>query len=143
MTALTLDGVKSALIAAGFEVFRAKGDTIQLAQRVRSHLMDAGVAVQVTEQVVISFVVRTQKADFPSESQDELFARVRAAVSGDANDRGFAEASAASRELFDPGDSTRVLDLWHELTFSKAASDLAALEADLRWALAQPKYVGP
>jgi hypothetical protein len=139
----TLDGVRNALVGAGFEVFRAGDDTIQLAQRVRSHLMDAGVSVQVTEHAVLSFVVRTQRVDFPSATPAELFERIRAAVGGEATQHGFAESHAASRELLDPGDATRVLDLWHELTFSKPMSDEAALLADLRWALALPKYVGP
>lgn len=143
MTVFTLDGVKNALLDAGFEVFRAKGDTIELAQRVRSHLMDAGVAVRVTEHAVVSFVVRTQRADFPSATADELFDRVRAAISDDATKQGFAEAAASSRELLDPGDATRVLDLWHELTFCKSCADVTTLVADLQWALSQPKYVGP
>ncbi len=138
---LTFEAVKTAILDAGFELLRAKGETIQLAERVRSHLMDAGVCVQVGSGVSVSVVIRSQRSDFPSASADEIFGKVRAAVENLARANGFTECNAGSRQLQDPGDDTRVLDEWYELTYSKACTDLAALVQDLQWALRLPKCI--
>ncbi len=138
---LTFDKVKAAVLDAGFEVLRAKPDTIQLAARVRSHLMDAGVRVKVADGVTISVVVRGQRSDFPAATGDEIFEAVRASAAHGASARGFAEEAAVCRTLHDPVDDTRVLDVWYELTFSKPCGDLATLMQDLEWALTMPKCV--
>ncbi|HEX7481415.1 MAG TPA: hypothetical protein VF331_26670 [Polyangiales bacterium] len=141
MSELTFDAVKAAVLEAGFEVLRAKGETIQLAERVRSHLMDAGVSVQVADALQVSVVVRSQRSDFPAASTEEIFHKVRHAVDPVAHAHGFLESSSQSRQLHDPGDSAHVLDVWYELTYTKPCSDLAALVLDLQWALSLPKCV--
>jgi hypothetical protein len=141
VTVLDFEVVKTAVLEAGFEVFRAKGDTIQLAERVRSHLMDAHVAVRIADAATISFIVRSQRSDFPGDDSEELFARVRRAVADKARQNGFEESAAASRAINDPVDDGRVLDVWHELTFSKSTQDLKQLVADLQCALDMPKCV--
>ncbi len=141
MSILTFDVVKKAVLDAGFEMFRAKGSTIQLAERVRSHLMDAQVSVHVADAITVSFIVRSQRSDFPTDGENDLFARVRRGVEGRATTHGFRESSATSRTLHDPVDASRVLDVWHELTFSKSTTDLTTLIADLRCALTMPKCV--
>jgi hypothetical protein len=142
VTALTLDVVKTAILDAGFEVFRTKEDTIQLAERVRSHLMDAGIRVRVHDGVsTVLVTVRSQRSDFPAASQDDLFSIVRAGVGSDASSRGFAEVDARPREIQDPVDASRVLDVWYEVTFGKPIASTSALLDDVQWALRLPKCV--
>lgn len=143
MSTLTVDVVKKALLDAGFEVFRAKGETIQLAERVRSHLMDANVAVCVGGSATVSFTVRGQRSDYPTDTDEALFQRIRGATADKARARAFAESGAASRQIQDPVDETRVLDVWHELTFSKPTTQLDELVADVQFALSLPKCVTP
>jgi hypothetical protein len=141
VSALTFDAVKTAVLEAGFEVLRAKGETLQLAERVRSHLMDAGVSVRVSESVSVSVVVRSQRSDFPAASADEIFGKVRSGVEPLALAHGFVESGSHSRQLQDPVDETRVLDEWYELTYTKPCDDIATLVQDIAWALRLPKCV--
>lgn len=139
-TPITLDGVRSALLEAGLEVFRVEEQAVHLAQRVRSHLMDAGVRVRCARQLAVDVTVRAQRSDFPSEAPDALFARVRAAVSDDAAAQGFIESDARPREIRDPVDNSRLLDVWYELTFSKDTTRESLVD-DVRWALRLGKCV--
>ncbi|HKU44613.1 MAG TPA: hypothetical protein VJR89_40915 [Polyangiales bacterium] len=139
-TLVTLEGVRSALLEAGLEVFRVEDQSVHLAERVRSHLMDAGVRVRCERQLGVEVTVRAQRSDFPSDAADALFARVRSAVAGSAEAHGFAESAATPREIRDPVDDSRLLDVWYELTFSKHASRESLVE-DVRWALRLPKCV--
>jgi hypothetical protein len=142
VTTLTLDVVKTAILDAGLEVFRTKEDTIQLAERVRSHLMDAGIRVRVQDGVsTVLVTVRSQRSDFPAASQDDLFSKVRAGVGHDALARGFSEIDAKPREIQDPVDDTRVLDVWYEVTFGKPIASTSALVDDVQWAMRLPKCV--
>jgi hypothetical protein len=144
VSALSFERVRKAVLDAGFEVFRAKDDTIQLAERVRSHLMDANVSVRFSAgdgHATIAFVVRAQHSDYPNDGDDELLARVRNAIASQARQRGFAESGASSRSICDPSDASRVLDTWHELTFSKTTSDLSVLVGDAQYALKISKCV--
>lgn len=137
----TLDSVRARLLESGLEVFRAQGQTVHLAERVRSHLMDAGVSVRVADALAAEVTVRAQSSDFPVDPADALFARVRTAMAELARSRGFEETSARAREIRDPVDDTRLLDVWYELTFTKQASELDGLVDDLRWALRLPKCI--
>lgn len=139
-TPAPLDSVRSALLEAGLEVFRVEGQAVHLAERVRSHLMDAGVRVRCEQQLGVDVTVRAQRSDFPSDAADALFARVRAAVASSATAKGFHESAAREREIRDPVDASRLLDVWYELTFSNEASQ-ASLVDDVRWALRLPKCV--
>jgi hypothetical protein len=137
----TLDSVRVRLLESGLEVFRVQGQSVLLAERVRSHLMDAGVSVRVARELSADVTVRAQSSDFPTESADALFGRVRGAVFELAQSRGFREASAEAREIRDPVDDTRLLDVWYELTFTKNASEIDGLIDDVRWALRLPKCI--
>lgn len=143
MSILTVDLVKKALLDAGFEVFRQKGEMIELAERVRSHLMDARVCVRAGDQATLSFIVRGQRSDFPSDDDTAAFDRIRRAVVDDARAHGFTESAACSRTIHDPMDASVALDVWHELTFSKAASNLTELATDVEYALSLRKCVTP
>jgi hypothetical protein len=139
-TAMTLESVRNALLEAGLEVFRVEEQAVHLAERVRSHLMDAGVRVRCARELSVDVTVRAQRSDFPSDATDALFARVRAEVSDGAAARGFIESDASPREIRDPVDDSRLLDVWYELTFSKDTTREALVD-DVRWALRVPKCV--
>lgn len=133
--------IKKALIAAGFEYYRTKGDVVHVAERVRENLlMDSGIFIHAGRGSV-GFVVRAQHTDFPHEDDDQLFRRARAlAVSALA--RGYREVEATTRPIFDPGDDQRRIDTWYEILFERDAADLAAALEEVRFALTFPKSAG-
>ena len=139
MSKADLQSVKKALVDAGLEIYRAQGQEVQVAERVRLHLMDSGVRVQL-EPLAVSFTCRSQRSDFPNVAPTDLFEKVRAKVGTDATARGFVEAKASTTEVKDPVDGAKVLDVWHEVTYAKE-TDVATLVDEVRWALAVDKYV--
>jgi hypothetical protein len=131
--------VKRALIDAGFEVFRTRGDEIALAERPRENLiMDSGVRLRVADPFEVRVVLRAQKADFPSEEDAQLFERVRR-LAGATLAAGFVEVNACVTRMTDPGDPDRVLDTFYEITFSKSAPALPEAFAELKIALGVEK----
>lgn len=140
---LTLEALSHAVIAAGLEIYRAERAEIRIAQRVRMHLMDSGVTVLLTPAPRVCVTVRAQRSDFPTESATELLSRVRDALRTATAERGFAEADAQSRDIENPADTEDVLDVWHELTYSKPFGDATTMIAEVRWALAVPKCIDP
>jgi len=153
VSALTFEGLRDAVLQAGLEIYRATPSEIVIAERVRMHLMDSGVAVAVFDPeraavgarsaLSVTLTVRGQRSDFPEAAPDELFERVRRAVLPATNPRGFAEVANATREVTDPVDHEHVLDVWHELTFAKNVDAIEALIEDVRWALTLPKCIDP
>ena len=141
MTEFTEERVKQAILDAGLEIYRAKDGRIQLAERVRLHLMDSGVAVDLQGDAAVYLTVRSQRSDFPTASADDLFAKVRERTREVARERGFEEIDASTRSLTDPVEKSHVLDIWHELTYRKPAGTLDGLLDDVRWALELPKCV--
>ncbi len=83
--AATVAEIKKALVAAGLEIYRTRGQVITLADRVRENLlMDAGAFVGVGEALRVGLVIRAQASDFPGEAEAQLFERARAvAARGD------------------------------------------------------------
>lgn len=144
--------IKKALQAAGFEVYRTRGDVVHLAERVRENLlMDAGVFVRVSdvsdvsgaaEPLRVGFVLRAQRSDFPNEPEEGLFARARSLAEA-ARDRGYREAGAEVRRVLDPGDSERTLDVWCEVEVEKMVSDLEAALEEARFALSLERAAVP
>ena len=143
MSSLTLADVKRAMVGAGLEIYRASGSEVRVAERVRMHLMDSGVTVSVAQGTCVQVTVRSQRSDFPTGRADELYELVRRAVKSTAEDRGFRESAASSREITDPVDTSSVLDVWHELTFAKDVDRIDTLIEDVQWALRLPKCVTP
>lgn len=136
--------VKERLVGAGIEVYRTRRDEIHVAERVRLHIMDSGIRVQVGEELRISFTARSQRSDFPEGSSDtELFERVRETIGPTAAQRGYEESWSGTTEVTDPIDETRVLDVWHEVTWTKPAADEASAIDEVRWVLALERYVPP
>jgi hypothetical protein len=138
---MTLDRVKQAMLDAGLEVYRVEDGEIRLAERVRMHLMDSGVAVCAQGAAHVKLTIRSQRSDFPATSPDELFRMVRDAMQATVETRGFREVLATARDITDPVDESHVLDVWHEVTFNKEVPGLEALIDDVRWALDVPKCI--
>ena len=134
--------VKKALVDAGVEIYRTRNEEVQVAERVRLHIMDSGIRVSLADGPRVVFVARSQRSDFPNEAPDELFTRVRTRVGAAAGQRGYTEARAATTEVKDPIDPAKVLDVWHEVTYAKAVDDLESVVEEVRWALALDKYIG-
>ena len=131
--------VKKALIEAGFEIFRTRGDEIVLAERPRENLiLDSGVRVRTGASLEIRIVARAQKADFPNDEDEHLFARARAAAAR-ATAAGFIEVDASTMRVNDPGDASRTLDTFYEVTFAKAAATLPDAVTEVRFALSLEK----
>jgi len=134
--------LKKALVDAGFEIYRTNEDEIQLAERIRLHIMDSGVRVRTGPNLTIEFTARSQRSDFPNADADELFDRVRAVVGGPAHERGFREKAYATVNVTDPVNDARILDVWHEVTYLKSTEALPDFLEEVRWALGVEKYVG-
>ena len=130
--------IKKALLSAGFEVYRTRGDLVHVAERVRENLiMDSGIRVRASEPAV-QFVVRAQRADFPGDPDDTLFDRARDLAKG-ALGRGYAEIEAQVTRVSDPGDAARTLDTWCEVSFEKRVDDVARAMDEVRFALSVEK----
>ena len=140
MPALTPSELKKALTAEGFEIYRTTGDRILLADRVRDNLiMDSGVSVRADAAgYSVVGIVRLQKSDFPSESDEQLYARARR-LGEPAVARGYTEVSTIAVPVADPGDATRTLDVWYEVAFERTVPDGEDLYAELRELLKLPK----
>jgi hypothetical protein len=133
--------IKKALQAAGFEIYRTRGDAVHVAERVRENLlMDSGVFVD--EKISVGFAVRAQKSDFPNDADDKLFERARAlGVAALAN--GYVEASAEIRTVVDPGDPSRTIDRWCEVVYKKGVDAIDAALDEVRFALTLEKAAAP
>ena len=133
--------VKATLEEAGIEVYRTSKGEIQIAERVRLHIMDSGVRVAVSEEgLVVVFTARSQRSDFPTRPTEDLFAIVRARVGAQAGERGYEEGEPSVHEVLDPMDETKILDVWHEIPFRRATA-ASELVDEVRWALQVEKYV--
>jgi hypothetical protein len=131
--------LKKALVEAGLEVFRTRGDEIVLAERPRENLiMDSGVRLRAGDPLEVRLVLRVQKADFPNEDDGTLFERVRR-LGAQAIGLGFAEVGTSVTRVTDPGDPERTLDTFYEVTYSKPAGALADALVELKIALGLPK----
>lgn len=148
--------LKADLTSAGIEVYRTKKTEIHIAERIRLHIMDSGIRLQILdtgageespvsspsgERLRVLFTARTQKSDFPDTAAPTLFEKVRSAIGTAAAARGFAEESSGTVEVKDPMDESRVLDVWHEVTYQKDAADTNAALDEIRWALELERYV--
>ncbi|MCB9593183.1 MAG: hypothetical protein H6719_10660 [Sandaracinaceae bacterium] len=127
---------------AGLEIYRTKPSELEIAERVRLHIMDSGVRVRNNLSVV--FTGRTQRSDFGAGiSTEQLFERVRDAIGQQAQDRGYVEEAAHLVEVKDPMDDQRVLDTWHEVVYVKEAGHVDGVVEEVRWALSVEKFVAP
>ncbi len=135
--------IKKALLDAGFEVFRARGEEIVIAERPRENLiMDSGVRLRLGEgastALEVRVVLRAHKTDFPGDEEAHLFDRVRKLAEGAVSD-GFAEVGTAVTRVPDPGDAERTLDTHYEITYAKRTSRLDDAVIELKYALGLEK----
>jgi hypothetical protein len=138
-TPLTPPQLKKALIEAGFEVFRTRGDEVVLAERPRENLiMDSGVRLKAGSPLQIRVVMRAQKADYPNDDEPRLFERVRD-LAANALKEGFVEVDATVSKVTDPGDASRTLDTFYEIVFAKEAGTLDVAVTGLKFALGLEK----
>ena len=133
--------IKAALEEAGVEVFREDDSGLFIAERVRLHLMDSGVRVCADETPRVEFTARCQESDHGSGSQIDLLDFVRSTIGSAAMERGFAEASTCRREIRDPMDDGRVLDVWYQVTYAIPVPSPHAVVQAVRWALDIDKCV--
>lgn len=132
--------IKKALKEAGLEVYRTRGEAVHLAERVRENLlMDAQIFVRggvggEGSAASVGFVVRAQRTDFPNDGEEHLFDRARK-LGEPAVARGYAEFDSQVRQILDPGDGERTIDVWCEVSFEKAVPDLDAAVIEARFAL--------
>jgi hypothetical protein len=125
--------IRKALLAAGFELYRTQGDQVQIADRVRDNLiMDSGVSVSTA--LIVKFVVRSQRSDFPNDATAKLFERARALAAA-ALARGYVETSAVTNPMHDPVDPSRTLDTWYEIWFERTVTTLDEAMAEVGFAL--------
>ena len=134
--------MKAELVAAGIEVYRTRADEVQVAERVRLHIMDSGIRVQVAEPACVTFTVRQQRSEFPDAAPESLLERARREVGTIATGRGYAETHAGSVEVMDPMDPARVLDVWHEVSYRKPVDGPAMAVDEVRWALSIERFLG-
>jgi hypothetical protein len=133
--------IKKALQAAGFEIYRTRGNTVHVAERVRENLlMDSGAFVD--ENLEVGFVVRAQKTDFPNDGDESLFDRARK-LGAPALERGYVEQTAEIRTVVDPGDAGRAIDRWCEVAYKKATPSIEAAIEELRFVLTLEKAAAP
>ena len=143
MSPSTPSELKKLLLAEGFEVYRTQSDQIVLADRVRDNLiMDSGVAARLGDIPRVRFTVRAQGSDFPTDSTDQILDRARQ-LAGDAVTRGYQEVAANSVPVQDPGDSSQILDVWHEVAFEKSLENDVELITELRYAISLEKTAAP
>lgn len=140
---LTIQDIQQALADAGVEIYRTGAQELQIAERVRLHIMDSGVRVVLNGELVVQFTARTQRSDAPSAHSEDLFRRVREEVGEQAGSRGYQESHAEIVEVKDPVNNARVLDVWHEVTYRKPLAAAADAVSEVRWALELEKYVRP
>ncbi len=140
---LSIQSIQQALASAGVEIYRTDEQELQIAERIRLHIMDSGVRVVLRDGLAVQFTARTQRSDAPSAQPEELFRRVREEVGERAGSRGYLEANAEVVEVKDPVDEARVLDVWHEVTYRKSIEEPSEAVSEVRWALDLEKYVQP
>ena len=127
--------LKKLLIEQGFEVYRTIGNRVLLAERVRDNLiMDSNVSALTGESLAARLTVRAQQADFHGDIESQLFARA-AEVAKPAIERGYKEVDRTVVPIVDPGDKTRTLDTWYEISVQRPVDTMPALVEERRFLL--------
>jgi hypothetical protein len=140
VSATSVKALRAALVEAGLEVFRVRGDEVHLAERQNLHLMDSGIRVHASESIVVTVTARAQRSDSPTLADERLFSAARAALRPLVA-QGFAESTAAERALRSVSDESRILDVWFEVTVSRAFDNVASAIEAARRALEVDRYV--
>ena len=136
-----MNEIERALQEAGVEVYNTEGNEVQIAERVRLHLMDSGIRVSVDSDLCVRFTAHAQQSDAPNADAAMLLSVVRDSIGQGAADRGYIEASAVTMQIKDPVNESHVLDTWHEVTYEKRVQSPSDAVVEVRWALDVEKYV--
>ena len=143
----SIQELKRALVQAGLEIYRTRPDAVHLAERPRDNqILDAGISVRPAgsdDRLEVRVVLRAQRSDFPSDTKEIAWDRVRETAKAELLVGGHAYVEHEARELpmLDPGDKSKTLDVWYEIVFSTIVPDLAAAIAEVRRVLVVEKYV--
>ncbi len=142
MSGSDLQAVKTKLISAGLEIYRTRESEIEIAERVRLHIMDSGIRVR--GDFAVTFTARAQRSDFGGGvSSDQLFDRVRSTVGQGAVERGYTEETARTVDVTDPMDDAKILDTWYEVVYAIGTTDPDGAVEEVQWALRLDKSVTP
>ncbi|MBI2893982.1 MAG: hypothetical protein HYY06_10555 [Deltaproteobacteria bacterium] len=141
MSELSLPSVKSGLVEAGIEIYCVRGVVVEVAERIRLHLMDSGIRVVTGNEPEVRFTARAQRSENQSLPPPSQFDKVRSVVGALAEQNGWAEIEATPTDVRDPVDKSKILDVWYEITFAKRVASLAEATDAVRWALGVEKYV--
>ena len=134
MPNLTPLQLKRALIDAGFIIFRTLADEVVVAERVRENLiMDSGIRLRCAPELAVRVFIRIQRGNFPGEDDTKLYERARTA-GAPALEEDFTEVAHQLSHVTDPGDSTRTLDTFYEVVYSRDAESLDAAIEGVRFA---------
>jgi hypothetical protein len=149
---LTSSDIKRALRDAGLEVYRAQGNSIHVAERVRENLiLDSGIRIVIdhgeadeagpaSHRLVVTFVAEAPRSQFPSDERDALFERARR-LGSRAIGRGFVEDQERVSPVEDPSDAARVLDERFQVAFTKQVGSIEAALEEVRFALSLSRSV--
>lgn len=144
----SIQELKKTLVAAGLEIFRTRPDAVHLAERPRpNQILDAGISVRPAgpehgpDSFELRVVLRCQRSDFPRESPEQLWSRVRQSAHQDITAEGYAEIEHRELPVADPGDKSRTLDVWYELVFSRVLGDLPTAIEEAKRILPVEKFV--
>ena len=136
LNAHSLRQIAGALTASGVEIFAEGERELQIAERVRMHLMDSGVRVRLHGACAeIVFTATASRNEHPTMEPSDLLERLRDQVGTAAEARGYRELRPTEIEALDPLDSSRVLDVFHGLEYVLLVSDAAQLGEEVRWAV--------
>jgi hypothetical protein len=131
----SLADLKKALVTSGFELYRMRGDELQVADRVRDNLiMDSGVSVRVGGTLCVKIVFRAQLSDFAGDAAPALFDKARA-MGFDAMRRGYLEAGTLTSPVHDPVEPTHTLDTWYEVWYEKVVGSVEEAMAEVGFAI--------
>ena len=135
MTHLNPKEIKQRIVAAGLEVYRTTGQEVVIAERVRDNLiLDSGVRVRAGEPMEVSIVMGLRRGQYPNESDDQVFARLRQ-LAAPAMGHGFNEKKSGMAPVTDPADAKHTLDTFFEIVLAKEEPDLEAMLTLVRFAL--------
>jgi hypothetical protein len=105
--------------------------------------MDSGVAARAGESLAVRVILRAQANDFPGEGPAELVERARGLATM-LTPRGYSEIDSQAVPILDPGDRTKTLDTWYEVSLERQVGETKELVEELRFALGLDKTVpGP
>lgn len=142
MASIDVKELKRALVSAGLEVFRVRGDEVHLAERQNVQLMEAGVRVRGGSSPSVTVVTRAQRNDAPATAPEAMLDIVRARC-GSLRDAGYVEVDAAAREVRSVSDTSQLLDVWYEVTWRRDVASLDEAVAEARRGVATERYLAP